>query len=137
MTTVLYAPTVPTQQLAAGRILISGGRLLPARRDPIAESALILLSGYAAVLSGQSLRPLLPAPGDLIYVRRDLPYAVVNLSCNAAVLMLVVTTDRRFDSAAQPEPVLDAAVAARAAQLRSEHLERIAERRTTSTRRTR
>jgi uncharacterized RmlC-like cupin family protein len=137
VTSVLYAPTVPTEQLSAGRLLIPGNRHLPAHRDRAAETALILLSGYAAVLSGESLRPVLPAPGDLIYIRRALPYAVINLSRNAAVLMLSVTTDPKFGSALEPAPDLDPAVTIRAESLRAEHFERITHRRIGSSRKPR
>ncbi|QYN18915.1 hypothetical protein [Amycolatopsis sp. DSM 110486] len=137
VTSVLYAPAVPTSHVSAGRLLIPGNRHLPVHRDPAAETALVLLSGYAAVLSGRSLRPMLPAPGDLVYVRRNLPYAVINLSRNAAVLMLAVTTDPRFWSALEAVPDLEPTLLARAEQLRTDHFERITHRRVGATRRPR
>ncbi|MEW2507651.1 hypothetical protein AB0878_45045 [Amycolatopsis sp. NPDC047767] len=137
VTSVLYAPTVPTEHVSAGRLLIPGNRHLPVQRDRSAETALVLLSGYAAVLSGRSLRAALPSPGDLVYVRRNLPYAVVNLSRNAAVLMLEVTTNPGFWSALEPVPELEPAVVSRAEQLRADHFERITHRRVGRTRRPR
>lgn len=134
-TNLLYAPTVPVDRISAIRALLPGGRVLPPQRHRAAESAVVVLSGYAAVLSGPTMAAALPAPGDLIYVPTDVPYAVVNLSLNAAVLLLIITTDPNFDVGAAPAAEHSGTVADRAIALRAEHLERISQRRASNGRR--
>ncbi|WP_033290463.1 cupin domain-containing protein [Amycolatopsis jejuensis] len=136
-THILYAPTIPVRGISAVRALLPGGRVLPPQRHRTAETALIALSGYPAVLSGPTMVPALPEPGDLVYVPADVPYAVVNLSLNAAVLLLIVTTDPSIDSGTLPAPDHAGLVADRAVALRAEHLERITQRRASTARRRR
>lgn len=136
-THLLYAPTVPVERISAIRALLPGGRVLPPQRHRTAETALVVLSGYSAVLSGPTMAAALPAPGDLIYVPVDVPYAVVNLSHNAAVLLLIITTDPNFDVGTAPAAEHSGAVADRTITLRAEHLERISQRRASDVRRRR
>ncbi|MBN9743605.1 hypothetical protein DMP23_21420 [Amycolatopsis sp. A1MSW2902] len=136
-THILYAPTVPVERMSATRVLLPGGRILPPQRHRTAESALVMLSGYAAVLSGPTMAAALPAIGDLIYIPVGVPYAVVNLSRNAAVLLLAITTDPDFDVGTVAADEHSNTVADRAVALRAEHLERITQRRASNPRRRR
>ncbi|WP_116202823.1 hypothetical protein [Amycolatopsis circi] len=69
--------------------------------------------------------PVLPAAGDVVYIPVGTPYAIVNLSLNATVLSLMITTDPAFDSDVVPLPELAELAATRANALRTEHLRRI------------
>ncbi|MYW94197.1 cupin domain-containing protein [Amycolatopsis rubida] len=136
-THLLYAPTVPVDQLSAIRVLIPGGRVLPPAQHSSAETALVVLSGYAGVLSGPTMTPALPAPGDLVYIPAGVPHSVVNLSHNAADLLLAITTDPHIDARTAPAADYSDAVATRAITLRAEHVDRIAQRRASDARRRR
>jgi uncharacterized RmlC-like cupin family protein len=136
-TLVLSAPGTAVEHLSAARLLIPGGKHLPPRLHHADETALVLLSGYAAVLSGTGMHPVRPAPGDLVYVRQNLPYTVANLSRNAAILMLVVSTDPSFDGASRRAPEFDSLAAGHIEQLRIEHARRLAQQHTGNPRRSR
>ncbi|WP_158888999.1 cupin domain-containing protein [Amycolatopsis anabasis] len=137
VTAIIHAPAVPVRMLSAGRMHIPGGRATAPQRHSATESALAVLSGYAAVLSGHDMRPDLPRPGDMIYIPPETPYAVVNLSLNASVLLIVFRTDPKFIADVQRVPELSGAVSSRVGQLRAEHLERLMSRRSGRVRRPR
>lgn len=124
-TSVLYAPSVPVEGISAARLLLPGARILPPQRHRSAETALVALSGSAAVLSGEGMSPVLPDTGDIVYIPTGVSYAIVNLSLNAAVLYLMVTTDPALNSDVVRAPEHAGLAADRAVALRAEHLKRI------------
>ncbi|GAA3561035.1 hypothetical protein GCM10022222_51020 [Amycolatopsis ultiminotia] len=136
-THVLYAPPVPVRGLSATRVLLPGGRIIPPQRHPRAETALVALSGYQAVLSGHTMAPIKPAPGDVVYIPPGIPYSVINVSHNAAVIYLAITTDPEFDNGAVPAPEYSGTVADQTVRLRTDHLARINSKRASGIRRRR
>jgi uncharacterized RmlC-like cupin family protein len=134
---MIYKPAVAVRALSAGRMRVPGGRSTKPLAHATSETMLAVLSGYSAVVSGWQLETVKAQPGDMVYVAPKLPYAVINLSLNASVLLLVFRTDPAFFDDASYVPRLDSIMDAKSAQLRREHLNRLMSRRSAKIRRRR
>jgi len=137
VTAVLHAPAVPVRAISAGRVHIPGGKATGPQCHHVAEATLAVISGYAAVLSGNNMTPALPAPGDMIYIPPGMPYTVVNLSMNASVLLLAFRTDPGFTTDVHRASEMDSVASARIAQLRVDYHQRLMHQRTGRIRRSR
>jgi quercetin dioxygenase-like cupin family protein len=121
LTPILRAGVVPTRALSGGRMHLPGATTLAPQRHDTTETAIAIISGHAAVLSGNAMQPFHPQAGDMIYIPATLPYAVVNLSNNASVLALIFRTDPGFDTDVHRMPELDPAARDQIPDLRRAH----------------
>ncbi|MBE1493158.1 putative RmlC-like cupin family protein [Amycolatopsis lexingtonensis] len=136
LTPILRTGTVPTRALSGGRMHLPSATTLAPQRHDATESAIAIISGHVAVLSGNAMQPFHPQAGDIVYIPATLPYAVVNLSNNASVLALVFRTDPGFDTDVHRIPELDHAVRDQIPDLRRAHHEALLTRRSGRARRT-
>ncbi|MEV6644288.1 hypothetical protein [Amycolatopsis sp. NPDC051371] len=118
---ILRAGIVPTRSLSGGRMHLPGATTLAPQRHDTTETAIAVISGHVAVLSGAAMQAFHPQAGDMIYIPATLPYAVVNLSNNASVLALVFRTDPGFDTDVHRMPELDHAAREKIPDLRRTH----------------
>ncbi|WP_328442868.1 cupin domain-containing protein [Amycolatopsis sp. NBC_00438] len=118
---ILRTGIVPTRALSGGRMHLPGATTLAPQRHDTTETAIAIISGHIAVLSGNAMQPFHPRAGDMIYIPPTLPYAVVNLSNNASVLALVFRTDPGFSTDVHRMPELDQQVREQIADLRRAH----------------
>ncbi|MEV6871736.1 cupin domain-containing protein [Amycolatopsis sp. NPDC051128] len=129
LTPILRTGTVPTRALSGGRMHLPGATTLAPQRHDTTETAIAIISGHVAVLSGNAMQPFHPRAGDIIYIPATLPYAVVNLSNNASVLALVFRTDPGFDTDVHQVPELDQTARDQIPDLRRAHHEALLTRR--------
>ncbi|WP_410626154.1 hypothetical protein [Amycolatopsis sp. cmx-8-4] len=136
LTPILRAGVVPTRALSGGRMHLPGATTLAPQRHDTTETAIAIVSGHVAVLSGNAMQPFHPHAGDMIYVPVTLPYAVVNLSNNASVLALIFRTDPGFNTDIHRMPELDQAARDQIPELRRAHHKALLTRRNGRARRT-
>jgi uncharacterized RmlC-like cupin family protein len=136
LTPLLRTGTAPTRALSGGRMLLPGATTLAPQRHDTTETAIAIISGHVAVLSGNAMQPFHPRAGDIVYIPTTLPYAVVNLSNNASVLALVFRTDPGFDTDVHRMPELDHAVRDQIPDLRRARHKALLTRRSARARRT-
>jgi uncharacterized RmlC-like cupin family protein len=136
LTPILRTGTVPTHALSGGRMHLPGGATLAPQRHDTTETAIAIISGHVAVLSGNAMQPFHPRAGDIVYIPPPLPYAVVNLSNNASMLALVFRTDPGFSTDVHRMPELDHAAQDQIPDLRRAHHKALLNRRRTRARRT-
>ncbi|MET8997239.1 hypothetical protein [Amycolatopsis sp. NPDC004169] len=135
LTPILRAGIAPTRALSGGRMHLPGATTLAPQRHDTTETAIAIISGHVAVLSGNAMAPFHPQAGDMIYIPPTLPYAVVNLSNNASVLALVFRTDPGFDTDVHRMPELDRAARDQIPGLRRAHHQALLTRRSGRARR--
>jgi quercetin dioxygenase-like cupin family protein len=133
---ILRTGIVPTRALSGGRMHLPGATTLAPQRHDTTETAIAIVSGHVAVLSGNAMQPFHPQAGDMIYIPATLPYAVVNLSNNASVLALVFRTDPGFDTDVHRMPELDETARDQIPDLRRAHHNALLTRRSGRARRT-
>ncbi|WP_328617291.1 hypothetical protein OHS18_13715 [Amycolatopsis sp. NBC_00355] len=121
LTPILRTGIVPTRALSGGRMHLHGATTLAPQRHDTTETAIAIISGHLAVLSGNAMQPFHPQAGDMIYIPVTLPYAVVNLSNNASVLALIFRTDPGFNTDVHRMPELDPAARDQIPDLRRAH----------------
>ncbi|WP_410591808.1 hypothetical protein [Amycolatopsis sp. lyj-23] len=136
LTPIMRTGSVPTRALSGGRMHLPGATTLAPQRHDTTETAIAIISGHAAVLSGNAMQPFHPRAGDIIYIPATLPYSVVNLSNNASVLALVFRTDPGFDTDIHRMPELDHAARDQIPDLRRAHHKALLTRRSGRARRT-
>jgi uncharacterized RmlC-like cupin family protein len=136
LTPILRTGTVPTRALSGGRMHLPGATTLAPQRHDTTETAIAIISGHVAILSGNAMQPFHPHAGDMIYIPATLPYAVVNLSNNASVLAQVFRTDPGFNTDVHRMPELDRAVRDQIPDLRRAHHKALLTRRSGRARRT-
>ena len=136
LTPILRTGIVPTRALSGGRMHLPGATTLAPQRHDTTETAIAIISGHAAILSGNAMQPFHPRAGDIVYIPATLPYAVVNLSTNASVLALVFRTDPGFGTDVHRMPELDQAARDQIPDLRRVHLKALLNRRSGRARRT-
>jgi quercetin dioxygenase-like cupin family protein len=136
LTPILRTGIVPTRALSGGRMHLPGATTLAPQRHDTTETAIAIISGHVAILSGNTMQPFHPQAGDIIYIPATLPYAVVNLSNNASVLALAFRTDPGFDTDVHRMPELDRVVRDQIPDLRREHHKALLTRRSGRARRT-
>jgi uncharacterized RmlC-like cupin family protein len=124
------ATEIPARALCAGRMHIPGGKTTAPQRHHTTEATLAVISGYAAVLSGPTMTPALPNPGETIHIPPGMPYAVVNLSLNVSVLLLSFRTDPGFTTDVHRAPDMDSAASVRIVPLRIGYYQRLMHQRT-------
>ncbi|WP_146060498.1 cupin domain-containing protein [Amycolatopsis sp. CA-128772] len=134
LTPILRTGVVPTRALSGGRMHLPGAISLAPQRHDTTETAIAIISGHVAVLSGNTMQPFHPKAGDMIYIPATLPYAVVNLSHNASVLALIFRTDPGFDTDVHRMPELDRAARDQIPALRRTHRTALLNRRRGQTR---
>ncbi|MFF1612919.1 cupin domain-containing protein [Amycolatopsis sp. NPDC058278] len=134
LTSIMRTGIVPTRALSGGRMHLPGGTTLAPQRHDTTETAIAIISGHAAVLSGNAMQPFHPHAGDMIYIPATLPYAVVNLSNNASVLALIFRTDPGFDTDVHRMPELDPVARDQIPELRRAHHKALLNRRSERTR---
>jgi hypothetical protein len=136
LTPILRTGIAPTRALSGGRMHLPGATTLAPQRHDTAETAIAIISGHVAILSGNTMAPSHPQAGDIIYIPPTLPYAVVNLSNNASVLALVFRTDPGFNTDVHRMPELDHAARDQIPDLRRAHHKALLTRRNGRARRT-
>jgi quercetin dioxygenase-like cupin family protein len=136
LTPLLRTGIVPTRALSGGRMHLPGATTLAPQRHDTTETAIAIISGHVAVLSGNAMQPFYPRAGDMIYIPATLPYAVVNLSNNASVLALIFRTDPGFDTDVHRMPELDQPARDQIPDLRRAHHKALLTRRSGRGRRT-
>ncbi|MFB9686175.1 hypothetical protein [Amycolatopsis plumensis] len=136
LTPLLRTGIVPTRALSGGRMHLPGATTLAPQRHDTTETAIAIISGHVAVLSGNAMQPFHPRAGDIIYIPATLPYAVVNLSNNASVLALIFRTDPGFNTDVHRMPELDPVARDQIPDLRRAHHKALLTRRSGRARRT-
>jgi uncharacterized RmlC-like cupin family protein len=121
---------LPARALCAGRMHIPAGKTTAPQRHHTTEATLTVISGHAAVLSGPTMAPALPSPGDTIHIPAGMPYAVVNLSMNVSVLLLTFRADSGFSTDVHRAPDMDGAASDRITPLRIGYYQRLMHQRT-------
>jgi uncharacterized RmlC-like cupin family protein len=105
--------------IAAGFVVMPGGRVANAHLHEKCESILFIVEGWAATLEGPNLEPKFSGPGDFIYIPENVVHAAVNLSNTHRVIAVEVRNEKHFNEDVVVFPELAEKVEAIAEDLRN------------------
>ena len=106
--------------IAAGFVVMPGGRVANAHLHEKCESIIFVLEGWAATLEGPNLEPKFAGPGDFIFIPENVIHAAVNLSDKHRVIAIEMRNEKHFNEDVVIFPELVEKVEAIAADLRSQ-----------------
>lgn len=125
----IYDHVAPGTQFSVGWVHMEPGATSKAHLHANSDIAIVVLHGYALTLTGPDLTPVHHRPGQVVWLRRGLIHAAVNLSDALPVGGLEIRGDTKFNQDTQLRPDLDRDVASRARTLQAEHADHLRGRR--------
>lgn len=117
LTRLIHDGVIPGIGFSLGVVDVDPGHFSRSHTHEHSDIVVYIVSGHAASLSGDDLRPYFHRPGTACWIGAGVPHAAVNLSTTEPVLGIEFRTDPAFNDDVRPRPDLQWLVEQRAAEL--------------------
>ncbi|GAA1968538.1 cupin domain-containing protein [Amycolatopsis minnesotensis] len=117
LTRLIHDGVIPGIGFSLGVVNVDPGHFSRSHTHENSDIVVYIVSGHAASLSGEDLRPHFHRPGTACWIGAGVPHAAVNLSTTEPVLGVEFRTDPAFNDDVRTRPDLQWLVERRAAEL--------------------
>ncbi|QWF80662.1 cupin domain-containing protein [Amycolatopsis sp. CA-230715] len=117
LTRLIHDGVIPGIGFSLGVVDVDPGHFSRSHTHERSDIVVYIVSGHAASLTGDDLRPSFHRPGSACWIGAGVPHAAVNLSTTEPVLGIEFRTDPAFNDDVRPRPDLQWLVERRAAEL--------------------